>query len=499
MTVSDGIDMTTWNTTLRGVATVVTVDRRLAKPLYQQIYDAFRGRVIRGDLRAGQLVPSTRELARDLRVSRLPVLEAYAQLHAEGYFETRVGAGTFIATSLPGRADSHPEPPAGERRISKLAAALPHYERPSWAASLGPFQVGQPDLHSFPMEIWSKLMARHARRVRVKGLQYGDPMGLPELREAVAHYLRTARAVRCEPRQIMIVSGSQQGLDLSTRVLLDAGASAWVEEPGYWLVHQVLKASGCRAVPVPVDDEGLDVAAGIRRKRRARAAFVAPSHQYPLGVTMSATRRLQLLEWAQREGAWIIEDDYDSEYRYESMPVASLQGLDANARAIYIGTFSKVMFPSLRLGYVVVPPDLVERFAAMRQVMDLGPAHMTQAVMAEFIREGHFARHIRRMRPMYAARRRALVAAIDRELGGRTTIAGDAAGMHLAVLLRDKHDDRAIAAEAARRSLYLSPLSAAYAGDAPRSGFVLGFGNTRENQIAAAVRQLAALLDGGTS
>ena len=494
MTVSGEIGMTTWNTQLRGVAPVVSVDRRLTEPLYQQIYDAFRARVVRGDLRAGQLVPSTRELARALRVSRLPVLDAYAQLLAEGYFETRVGAGTFIAASLPGRAEPHAGPPAGERRISALAAALPRYERTPSSASLGPFQVGQPDLHSFPMEIWSKLMARHARRVRVKGLQYGDPMGLPELREVVAHYLRTSRAVRCEPRQIMIVSGSQQALDLSTRVLLDAGAPAWVEEPGYWLVHQVLKAAGCRAVPVPVDAEGLDVGAGIRRKRKARAAFVTPSHQYPLGVTMSATRRLQLLEWAQREGAWIVEDDYDSEYRYESMPVASLQGLDANARVIYVGTFSKVMFPSLRLGYLVVPPDLVERFAAMRRTMDLGPAHTTQAVMAEFIREGHFARHIRRMRPIYAARRRALVAAVERELGDRAAIAGDAAGMHLAVLLRDGHDDRAIAAEAARRSLVVSALSDAYAGDAPRPGFILGFGNTRESQIAGAVRQLRGLI-----
>jgi len=441
----------TWKTQLRGVSPVVAVDRRLSEPLHRQIYEAFRARVVRGDLRSGQLVPSTRELARELRVSRLPVLDAYAQLLAEGYFETRVGSGTFIATSLPGHAEAEDAPPAGERRISALAASLPHYERSASATTLGPFQVGQPDLHSFPMAIWSKLLVRHARRVRVKGLQYGDPMGLPELREVVAHYLRTSRAVRCEPRQIMIVSGSQQALDLSTRVLLDAGAPAWVEEPGYWLVHQVLKAAGCNAVPVPVDAEGLNVDAGIRRKRKARAAFVAPSHQYPLGMTMSATRRLQLLEWAQHEGAWIIEDDYDSEYRYESMLIASLQGLDANARVIYIGSFSKVMFPSLRLGYMVVPDDLVERVAAMRQAMDLGPAHATQAVMAEFIREGHFARHIRRMRPIYAARRRTLVAAIEQELGDRVTIAGDAAGMHLAVFLRDNHDDRAIAAEAAKR------------------------------------------------
>jgi GntR family transcriptional regulator/MocR family aminotransferase len=245
---------------------------------------------------------------------------------------------------------------------------------------------------------------------------------------------------------------------------------------------------------VPVDTEGLDVQAGARLAPAARLVYVSPSHQYPLGVTMSATRRLQLLEWAQREGAWIVEDDYDSEYRYESMPVASLQGLDTNARVVYIGTFSKVMFPSLRLGYVVVPPDLIGRFAAMRRAMDLGPAHASQAVMAEFIREGHFARHIRRMRPIYAARRRALAAAVERELGNRATILGDAAGMHLTVLLRDPCDDRAVAAEAARRSLYVSALSDSYAGDAPRSGFVLGFGNTRESQIAGGVRQLAALL-----
>jgi GntR family transcriptional regulator/MocR family aminotransferase len=484
--------MTTTATQFRGVSNLITVDRRLAKPLYQQIYDAFRRRVLHGELRAGQVVPSTRELARELRVSRLPVLDAYSQLLAEGYFESRVGSGTFIATALSAGADRNVCAPQGSRRISEHAAALPQYERA--ATSLGPFQVGQPDLHSFPIEIWSKLVARYSRHIRVKALQYGELTGLRELREAIAHYLRTSRAVHCEASQILIVSGSQQALDLSTRVLLDAGSSAWVEEPGYWLAHNVLKAAGVRAVPVPVDSEGLDVSAGIRRSRKARAVFVAPSHQYPLGVTMSASRRLQLLDWAQRAGAWIIEDDYDSEYRYDSLPIASLQGLDANARVIYIGTFSKVMFPSLRLGYMVVPPDLVERFTAMRQLMDLGPAQTTQAVMADFIREGHFSRHIRRMRPIYANRRQMLVAEIERELGDVATITGDAAGMHLAVFLSGIADDRAIAARAAAESLYLSPLSASYIGGAPRQGLVLGFGNTREAQIAPAVRQLSRLV-----
>jgi GntR family transcriptional regulator/MocR family aminotransferase len=489
--------MTTPATQFRGVTNLISVDRRLSKPLYQQIYDAFRRRVLHGELRAGQIVPSTRELARELRVSRLPVLDAYSQLLAEGYFESRVGSGTFIASALRiekelGAAETRPL--HGERKVSTRAEALAAYQPPPLSGTLGPFQVGQPDLHSFPIETWSRLVARYSRQIRVKGLQYGDPMGLPELREAIAHYLRTARAVRCEAAQIMIVSGSQQALDLSTRVLLDAGASAWVEEPGYWLARDVLKAAGVRPVPVPVDAAGLSVDAGMRRSRKARAVFVSPSHQYPLGVTMSLARRLQLLEWAQHAGAWVIEDDYDSEYRYDSMPISSLQGLDTNARVLYIGTFSKVMFPSLRLGYLVIPADLVERFAAMRHLMDLGSAHTTQAVMADFIRDGHFARHIRRMRPIYANRRRLLVAEIERELGDVATIAGDEAGMHLTIFLSGVTSDVDIAERAAEVSLRLSPLSTAYTGDAPRQGLILGFGNTREAQIAPAVRQLAALI-----
>jgi len=236
------------------------------------------------------------------------------------------------------------------------------------------------------------------------------------------------------------------------------------------------------------------VTAGIRLNRNARAAFAAPSHQYPLGVTMSAARRLRLLEWAQRSRAWIIEDDYDSEYRYSNLPIASLQGLDGNARVIYIGSFSKVMFPSLRLGYLVIPVDLIERFAAMRQVMDICPAHITQAVMSDFIREGHFARHVRRMRPIYAERRSVLVAELERQLGDNVTIMGDQAGMHLAIFLTRGRDDRKIAATAARQSLWLSPLSSSYIGRTARHGFVLGFGNTKANDIPQAVRRLKKLI-----
>jgi GntR family transcriptional regulator/MocR family aminotransferase len=499
MTAPSTFYMTTPNTHLRGISNPVTLDRRSAKPLHRQIYESFRHRIIHRELRAGELAPSSRWLARELRVSRLPVLNAYAQLLAEGYFETRVGAGTFIAGWLPTHSRSRsvvsPQQVAasGTRRISSRAKALPPYERPSSTGALGPFQVGQPDLHSFPMDIWSKLIARYSRRVQVKGLQYGDPMGLPELREAIAVYLRTSRSVRCEAAEIMIVSGSQQALDLASRVLLDCGAPVWVEEPGYWLVHQILRAAGSNIVPVPVDSDGLDVAAGIKLNRKAHVAFVAPSHQYPLGVTMSAARRLHLLEWAQRAGAWIVEDDYDSEYRYDSNPIASLQGMDHHQRVIYLGTFSKVMFPSLRLGYIVIPSDLVARFAAMRQAMDLGTSHIAQAVMLDFIREGHFARHLRRMRPIYGERHRVLVSELQRAFGDGAQIIGAEAGMHLALILNKLRNDQVLAASAAKESLWLSPLSASYVGDNSRRGFVLGFGNTRATQIAAAIRHLAAL------
>jgi GntR family transcriptional regulator/MocR family aminotransferase len=327
-----------------------------------------------------------------------------------------------------------------------------------------------------------------------KSFHYGDRMGLKALRETIAAYLRTARSLRCEAEQIMIVSGSQQALEISARVLLDPGSRVWVEEPGYGLARNVLALAGCRLVPVPVDMEGLDVAAGIKQCRKARAAVVTPSHQFPLGATMSARRRFQLLEWAQTTGSWIIEDDYDSEYRYESHPIASLQGLDANARVIYIGTFSKVLFPSLRLGYVVIPSDLVDRFLAIRRAMDLGPPSFYQEVLTDLINEGHFARHIRRMRSLYRERRTALVDSIGKELGSRIEVLGDEAGMHLTVTLPSGSCDVEIAERAARQNLWLWPLSPSYLGEVSRSGFILGFGSAPVAEIPRAVRKLRNLL-----
>jgi GntR family transcriptional regulator/MocR family aminotransferase len=488
---------------------VIAVDRKAAKPLHKQIYDAYRALIVSRNLGATQQIPSTRALANELKISRIPVLTAYSQLLAEGYFESRAGAGTFVCSSLPDQLTStdggsftrsdEVRVRAGARILSRRATRLPDYERLPWLSGMGAFNVSQPAFDQFPLQTWSRIVMRHCRGLHANELHYGAPLGFKELRNAICAYLRTARAVRCEPDQVMIVSGSQQALEITTRTLLDERSSVWVEEPGYWLARQVLTAAGCRLVPVPVDNEGLDVGLGLRKCRKAKAAFVAPSHQFPLGATMSASRRLQLLDWAQSSGSWVIEDDYDSEYRYGNMPVASLQGLDHNSRVIYIGTFSKTLFPSLRLGYLVIPPDLVGRFTAVRYTMDIGPPHFFQAVLTDFMNEGHFARHIRRMRQLYSQRRSALVEALKTEFGSLLEVLGSEAGMHLAVILPKGFRDQEFAARAAREKLWLSPLSPAYLGDNPRQGFILGFGNTATEQMPKAVRQLKGLLLGEKS
>jgi GntR family transcriptional regulator/MocR family aminotransferase len=292
----------------------------------------------------------------------------------------------------------------------------------------------------------------------------------------------------------MAVSGSQQALDLTARVLLGPGSPVWVEDPGYAGARDALRLRGARLVPVPVDAEGLNVAAGVERCRRAGAAYVTPSHQYPLGMTMSASRRLELLAWARKNGSWIIEDDYDSEYRYESLPISSLQGLDRDSRVVYIGTFSKVLFPALRLGYVAIPGDLVARFAAVRDATDIFPPIFSQVVAADFVAEGHFSRHLRRMRALYGERRSVLAAAIAEELGGVLSVTGGEAGMHLVAAFSGHDRDRELSERAASLGLWAMPLSSCYLGKPRRRGFVLGFGGTDVPEIREGVRRLREVL-----
>ena len=479
----------------------LAINRRAAVPLHRQVYDWYRTAIVDGTLRPGQQVPSTRMLAQELGISRIPILNAYAQLLAEGYFHSRVGAGTQVSPAVPDQVTL--AEPRGLRRpamarvrtrpISQRVARVSEAEEVPLPRGWGAFAVGQVAADQFPFQVWNSLMTRHARNLRAPNLDYGKPMGSRRLREAIASYLRTARGVRCEAAQIMIVSGSQQALDIAARVLLESGDRVWIEEPGYRFARGIFALNGCPIVPVPVDSEGLNVAEGVRRCRRARAALVTPSHQNPLGFTMSASRRLQLLDWAESTGGWILEDDYDSEFRYESMPIASLQGLDRNSRVIYIGSFSKVLFPSLRLGYMVVPPDLVERFVSVRRAMDIGPAGFFQAVLADFITEGHFSRHIRRMRVLYGERCAALLEAIREELGNVAQVTGREAGVHLSLTLSGIRDCE-IAQRAAAENLWLAPLSASYVGKPLRQGFILGFGSTGVREIPAAVRKLRSVL-----
>ena len=471
-------------------------------PLYGQLYDWFRTAILDGRLRPGQRVPSTRSLATDLGISRAPVLGAFEQLHAEGYLQTTVGAGTHIATALPEDRTRFPamrtRSRRGHKRSLRIArntrALLPRQVEP-WFQHTGPFRVSLPALDHFPFNTWSALFARHARRPRLETTGYGDPFGYMPLREAIAEYLGTVRAVRCTPNQVMIVSGSQHGLQVAVRTLLEPGDAVWMEEPGYPGARQVFVSAGVEMVPVPVDAEGLDVKEGLRRQPGARAVYITPSHQYPLGHTMSAARRVQLLDWAARSGAWILEDDYDSEYRFGGRPIASLQGLDADARVIYVGTFSKVLFPALRMGYVVVPEDLIPAFRAAREAVDIFPPGLVQAALADFIKEGHFARHIRRMKMLYAERRKTLSASIRKYMGADIEIVGAEAGMHLVMMLPAGVDDKAVGVSAAAAGIATIPLSTCCLRHPRLGGLVLGYAHTNGEQIHEAVQKLAAIVD----
>ncbi|MGH7646602.1 MAG: PLP-dependent aminotransferase family protein [Gemmatimonadaceae bacterium] len=484
----------------------VAIDARRRTPIYRQLYEWFRAAILAGQLRPGQRVPSTRQLAAELGVSRIPVLGAYEQLHAEGYLETFVGAGTCVARSIPERvpligrpaarqADARAPRVAGPRRVSRLAGTIFQTDQ-SWLGNPGAFRISLPALDRFPIAVWARLVNRHAHRVTRGMMAYGDPMGDRPLREAIADYVGAARAVQCDASQVMVTTGSQQGLLIAARVLLDPRAAVWIEDPAYPGARQALVAAGARMVPVPVDDEGLDVARGERAARSARAVYITPSHQHPLGVTMSATRRMTLLGWASRTGAWIIEDDYDSEYRYDSRPIASLHSMDTDGRVIYVGTFSKVLFPALRLGYVIVPKDLVATFAAMRDASDVFSSTLYQAVVTDFIREGHFARHIRRMRMVYMERRQVLVDSLQAEIGDRLEVAGAAAGLHLTALLPPGASDVAIAERAAKRGVLVTPLSSCQFRPRARGGLVLGYGGTTPREIRDGVRVLAACMHG---
>ena len=352
-----------------------------------------------------------------------------------------------------------------------------------------PFDAGLAALDSFPLHTWNRLSSRRARLSGPSLIGYGDPAGYPPLREAVAAYLSASRGVSCVAEQVVILTSSQQALDLAARMLLDPGDAAWLEDPGYLGARSALRAAGAQVVPVPVDDQGLDVEAGRSRAASARLVYVTPSHQYPTGVTMSLERRLALLDWAGRAGAWVVEDDYDAEYRYEGRPIAAIQGLDPAGRVLYVGTFSKTLFPSIRLAYLVLPKGLVSAFVNARALMDGHTPQLPQAVLADFLVEGHFGAHLRKMRALYRERRDALVESVERRCGGRLRLGPADCGFHVAAYLPEGKRDVEIAHRAAGHGLALPPLSRYFLGRA-RHGFLLGFAGV----TSAGIRQGAGAM-----
>lgn len=467
------------------------IDRDSGTPLTRQIYMQVRAAAMSGALRPETRLPSSRVMAATLGAARASVVAAYEHLLAEGYVESRAGSGTFIAAGLSGL-DARPRRRPHPARRAIAVPSFFDFERAAAQSDARPFNTGRTLIDARTADTWRRLIHRAARSLGSNDLGYADPCGLIELRQAICDYLRAARAVRCAPEQIIVTAGTQQALDIAIRVLLAPGDEVWVEDPGYPLTHAQLLLAKARPCPVPVDAQGLVVEAGLRAAPRARAAFVTPSHQFPTGVALSMTRRLELLAWARDSGAVIIEDDYTSEFRYSGPPLASLQGLDEAEQVIYVGTLNKALFPGLRIGYAVVPRALVAAFAGARYLMDRQPPTLHQAVVAELMQQGDFAAHIRRMRQAYRAQRDALVAGLRRT--DRLEVAAPDQGMHLVAYLQDGISDIAVETEALRAGIVARAISRFYHKARRRSGLMLGFSGFPRPLIVPAAARLVALL-----
>ena len=471
--------------------------------LYQALYTHIREAILSGELKGGSKLPSTRALSNELKVSRNTVLNAYRQLLAEGYLEGRAGSGTFVVQVLPEALLSAPRHAKPQTTLTKkekspgvvfsqhAQAQIEAAQPPSNGKLPRPFLAEAPALDLFPFKLWSRLVVRQARRLPVNHFAYQDSLGYLPLREAIAAHVTVSRQVHCTPEQVMIVPGSQGALDLAARMLVNSGDKVWMEDPGYPGARGAFLGSGARIVPVPVDEEGLVVKVGVKRAPHAKLAYITPSHQFPLGVTMSLSQRLALLDWARRADAYILEDDYDSEFRFAGRPLATLQGLDQHDRVIYIGTFSKVLFPSLRIGYMILPLALMGAFLKVRRLIDIHSPMLEQAVLADFISEGHYIRHLRRMRTLYAERRIALMNSMKHL---PLKIDSPEAGIHCVGWLANEVDDIALAKKAKQYDLELTPISTFSIEPFSRKGLLLGYGGYSIPEINSAARRLEQLL-----
>ncbi len=473
------------------------------QPLHRQLFMALREAILDGRIKPGIRLPSSRILAADLSVSRNTVLTAFDQLMAEGYITSKIGAGSYVSDQLPDdfleqkKKEREAASPPRERAVplSKMArqikatAGALNYQ----GKHLSP---GIPELGQFPFEDWARLLGKHWRHPK-KDYLAGNPVGGARvLREALADHLGQTRAVRCSPDQVIVLSGSQQAIHLVIKAFAEAGDAIWMEEPGYPGIRNSILYAGANPISVPVDDEGFRLDLAKKMAPDARLAAVSPSHQYPLGQTMSLRRRLDLLQWAKEENRFILEDDYDSEYRYTGRPLSSLQGLDTDNRVLYIGTLSKVMFPGLRIGYLVVPPDLVDIFLALRKEVDGHSPAVAEAALAEFISEGYLAAHIRRMRLLYQTRQDILVRLIQERIPDALQVAPQESGMHVIAYLRQDLEDKKIEQAAHAKGLQVRALSGFYQKATAQNGLILGFAGTHEKEMPQLVDTLAHILRG---
>jgi GntR family transcriptional regulator/MocR family aminotransferase len=472
---------------------------RGGRTLQEQICFCIRGSIVNGLIGADGRLPSTRALAADLGVSRTTVLLAFEQLKAEGYIVPKKGSGLYIAKELP---DRQPDFHAAGRALrvthpllSTRGRALASARRVDCRAPVPPrpFRLGTPAVDLFPMRLWSQITCQCARSFSSARLDYSRLTGLLRLREAIAEQVRS-RGTSCDPQQVIITAGAQRAIDIAFHLLLDAGDLAWIEEPGYPGAHSALISAGGSAVCVPVDQEGMNIGGQLLSEPGARVAYVTPSHQFPLGVPMSLARRHQLLAWASDSLAWILEDDYDCDFRYDAQPLPCLHALDPDGRVIYVGTFSKTLFPALRLGFLIVPSDLVDDFERARVASDLHPPVLEQMVLSEFMTRGHYQRHVRRMQAEYAERLHTLRTAVART-GAALRLRPVHSGLHAVADLEDAEAER-VFVEASARKVEVLPLSHYYYGNGgSQNALLMGFGSVRPAAIRAAMWQLAAAID----
>jgi GntR family transcriptional regulator/MocR family aminotransferase len=465
-------------------------------PLFRQVYMGLRGAILSGIFPGGEKLPSTRDVAEQLGISRTVVVLAYDQLLAEGFVVGRSGSGTYVSSGV-GEMRVASSQKSTQTRLSRFGfLADAAWSRMSFSQRWAPplpydFAYGRSDLETFPFEAWRRILLRCVRKASASKLDYGPASGNVALRKAICSHVRRSRAVACDPSQVIVVNGSQQALDLIARVLIERGDRVAIEDPGYQGTREVLRAAGARVLPVAVDCDGLNP---DKLPVSARIAFVTPSHQFPTGAILSLARRMALLDWAKRKHAVIVEDDYDGEFRYEGQPLESLQGLDREGRVIYIGTFSRTVFPALRIGYLVVPTRLVQAFTAAKWLCDRHTATLEQQTLAEFISSGIYERYLRRVRRRNAQRRQALLEGIHKHLGDRVEITGDGAGAHVVLWPRQRVAEQAVIKTAAERGVGVHGVSPYCVKRPSRTGILLGYSSMREKEIQEGLRRLGEVL-----